>query len=77
MLARFFLLFPPRSVSSCSASSSRVKESISTCSSVMARWSVPMVEVRVGSLCLLSPGCVEVGTGLSSALSLFLIISVS
>ena len=29
------------------------------------------------SLCLLSPGCVEVGTGLSSALSLLLIISVS
>ena len=39
--------------------------------------SVPVVEVRVGSLCLLSPGCVEVGTGLSSALSLLLIISVS
>ena len=30
-----------------------------------------------GSLCLLSPGCVEVGTGLSSALCLLLIISVS
>ena len=44
---------------------------------LMARWSVPMVEVIVGSLCLLSPGCVEVGTGLSSALSLLLIISVS
>ena len=39
--------------------------------------SVPMVEVRLGSLCHLSPGCVEVGTGLSSALSLLLIISVS
>ena len=56
---------------------SRVKERVSTCSSVMVRSSVPMVEVRVGSLCLLSPGCVEVGTGLSSALSLLLIISVS
>ena len=30
-----------------------------------------------GSLFLLSPGCVEVGTGLSSGLSLLLIISVS
>ena len=30
-----------------------------------------------GSLCVLSPGCVEVGTGLSSALSLLLIILVS
>ena len=37
---------------------------------------VLMVEVRVGSLCLLSPGGVEVVTCLSSALSLLLIISV-
>ena len=54
--AGFVFYFVP----SLSGSSSRLKESVSTCSSVMARLSIPIVEVRVG--CLLSPGYVEVST---------------
>ena len=66
----FFLFFPPMSVSSCSDSSSRVKES---CSSVMARLSVPMVDVRVRVSVYFVPWVCG-GTGLSSGLSLLLII---